>query len=152
MKNNQDVLKLENQVCFPLYVTSRLVTKLYTPMLQELDITYPQYLVLLVLWEQDKISVSDISESLLLESNTLTPLLKRMEAKELIVRHRSKEDERSVILELTRKGKALKRKAMCIPGQILNQLRTNDLKTADMIQLKKTLGKIIDTFKEHELV
>ena len=101
MKTSQESLWLENQLCFPLYAVSRMVTKLYTPFLEKLDITYPQYLVLLVLWKEDQITVSDISEQLYLESNTLTPLLKRMEKKELICRERSKEDERQVLVNET---------------------------------------------------
>ena len=98
MEENNHQLKLENQICFPLYSVSRLLIQQYKPLLDELDITYPQYLVLLVLWEKNEIPVKDISEKLLLETNTLTPLLKRMETKGFIKRNRSTTDERMVII------------------------------------------------------
>ena len=100
-----DSLKLENQLCFPLYAASRLVTKCYQPLLQEFDLTYPQYLVLLILWETDSVNLKVISEKLHLQTNTITPLLKRMEEAGLIDRTRSPEDERSMIISLTKMGK-----------------------------------------------
>ncbi len=112
-------LYLENQLCFPLYAASRLTTKLYEPFLNALDITYPQYLVLLVLWKEGSQSVTEIGELLLLESNTLTPLLKRMEQKGLIERRRSEKDERKVLISLTSTGEALKQEASTIPDKLL---------------------------------
>jgi MarR family transcriptional regulator, organic hydroperoxide resistance regulator len=103
-----DELKLNNQICFPLYATSRLITREYQPYLDALDLTYPQYLVLLVLWETDRISVNDIAQKLILNTNTLTPLLKRMEIQGLVSRQRFGKDERKVIVQLTEKGQALK--------------------------------------------
>ncbi|TDX01551.1 MarR family winged helix-turn-helix transcriptional regulator [Dinghuibacter silviterrae] len=108
---SDDLLKLDNQLCFPLYAASRLVTKCYQPVLDELGLTYPQYLVLLVLWETDAVNLSVIAQRLQLQSNTLTPLLKRMQDQKLIHRARSAADERSIIITLTEKGKALKAKA-----------------------------------------
>lgn len=108
---SKELLKLENQLCFPLYAASRLVTKCYQPVLDELGLTYPQYLVLLVLWETDSVSLGAISQKLQLQSNTLTPLLKRMQEMELINRVRSDNDERSIVISLTKKGIALKSKA-----------------------------------------
>ena len=113
------LLQLDNQLCFPLYAASRMVTKLYQPLLEELDITYPQYLILLVLWENDELTVSEIGSKLVLETNTLTPLLKRMEVKGIIKRTRSIIDERRVIVKLTNKGSSLKEKALCIPAELL---------------------------------
>lgn len=138
-----DVLLLENQLCFPLYVASRLTTKLYAPLLQTLDITYPQYLVMMVLWEKDQLSVGDICARLYLESNTLTPLLKRLEQKLLIQRQRADHDERSVVITLTRKGKALREKAVCIPGQLMDNLQGNDLTTRELNTFQQTLWKML---------
>lgn len=113
-----DLLKLENQLCFPLYAASRLVTKCYQPLLDELGLTYPQYLVLLVLWETDSVNLKVLSEKLQLQSNTLTPLLKRMEETGLINRTRSEEDERSMIMSLTKKGSLLKEKAPAVQSRL----------------------------------
>lgn len=137
-----DMLKLENQICFPLYAASRLVTKLYQPILSKWDITYPQYLVFLLLWEKDKRSVSDICNCLFLESSTLTPLLKRLESKEYILRSRSIEDERSVIIQLTKKGKALRNEAKKIPQEILQSVSSKAIKKSDILHLKATLTEI----------
>lgn len=118
-----DRLKLKNQLCFPLYTASRLVTKCYQPLLSNLGLTYPQYLVLLVLWESDGIRLSDIATKLQLQSNTLTPLLKRMQEMDLIERVKSVDDERSIIISLSEKGKILKDKAAEVPkylGESLN--------------------------------
>lgn len=113
-------LLLDNQLCFALYSTSLAMTKLYKPLLDELGLTYPQYLVMLVLWEQDGITVSALGERLFLDSGTLTPLLKRMEAADLLVRIRSKEDERRVHISLTEGGRQLKEQAARIPACILS--------------------------------
>lgn len=115
---NDELLLLKNQLCFPLYAASRLVINLYQPLLNELELTYPQYLILLVLWEEDGQTVNSIGGKLLLASNTLTPLLKRMEAKEIILRSRLKEDERKVLISLTLKGKEMKAKALEIPVRL----------------------------------
>lgn len=114
-------LKLENQFCFPLYAASRLVTQMYQPLLDELDITYPQYLILLVLWEIETATVMEIGEKLMLSSNTLTPMLKRMEAKNILRRTRSSEDERKVMITLTAGGKAMEKKACSIPEQLASR-------------------------------
>ena len=111
-------LKLDNQLCFTIYAASREMTKLYRPLLNKLDITYPQYLTLLALWEQDGLMVKEIGERLYLDSGTLTPLLKRMEAQGLIVRKRVAADERKVEITLTMAGQALKEEAYCIPEKI----------------------------------
>ena len=145
---NAEVLKLENQICFPLYAASRLVTKLYQPILNQWDITYPQYLVFLLLWEKDQRTVSELGECLLLESNTLTPLLKRMESKGYVTRTRSTTDERSVQISLTDKGKALKQEAQLIPEQIVNSVKTDAISEADIMHLKQTLNQIVQLFKE----
>lgn len=109
-------LKLENQLCFPLYAAARKVTALYTPLLKPLGLTYTQYLVMMVLWEQDGLRIGVIGERLCLDTGTLTPLLKKMEQEGLLSRTRSAEDERAVIIRLSEKGKALEEKAAHIPA------------------------------------
>jgi DNA-binding MarR family transcriptional regulator len=113
-------LLLENQLCFALYSTSLAMTKLYKPLLAVLGLTYPQYLVMLVLWEQDDVSVSSLGERLFLDSGTLTPLLKRMEAAGLLVRTRAKDDERRVQIALTPAGHQLKGQAGSVPGCVVS--------------------------------
>jgi DNA-binding MarR family transcriptional regulator len=113
-------LLLDNQLCFALYSTSLAMTKLYKPLLDELGLTYPQYLVMLVLWEHDDVTVSSLGERLFLDSGTLTPLLKRMETADLLARTRSKEDERRVHISLTATGRKLKTQAAKIPACVLS--------------------------------
>lgn len=113
-------LQLDNQLCFALHSTSLLMTKVYKPMLQGIGLTYPQYLAMLVLWEGDGITVSEISARLLTDPGSLTPLLKRLEAEGLITRTRRSDDERVVELRLTDKGRALQTVAECFPSKILN--------------------------------
>ncbi|UXP32172.1 MarR family transcriptional regulator [Reichenbachiella agarivorans] len=143
MRNQNDILWLENQLCFPLYAASRLTTKLYGPLLKTLDVTYPQYLVLLVLWEQNHQSVSAISKLLYLESNTLTPLLKRLEQKKLITRERSEADERTVIISLTNYGTALKKEALCIPSQLMANLQDHTTTEKEIKEFSNTLLKLL---------
>ncbi|MBJ8505560.1 MarR family winged helix-turn-helix transcriptional regulator [Acinetobacter seifertii] len=112
-------LKLENQLCFLIYSTNLALNQLYRKLLTPLGITYPQYLVMLVLWEKDEITVSEIGNKLFLESSTLTPILKKLEAMQFVNRTRSKEDERQVIITLSEKGKKLKEQAINIPAHIL---------------------------------
>ena len=114
-----DMLALDNQFCFALYSTSLAMTKTYKPLLDQLGITYPQYLVMLVLWQKDDVLVKTIGEKLFLDSGTLTPLLKRLEALALVNRARDDHDERQVRITLTRAGRLLKRKARDIPPQVI---------------------------------
>ncbi|MEN5085163.1 MarR family transcriptional regulator [Sphingobacterium faecium] len=118
----KDLLKLDNQLCFPLYALSREITQRYRPHLDEIGLTYPQYLVLMVLWENDKQTVNQIGHKLLLDSGTLTPLLKRLEQKEIVLRQRSTVDERVVEISLTTIGIELKKKAKCIPEKLIQEL------------------------------
>jgi len=136
-------LKLENQICFPIYSVSRLITKAYKPFLDKLGLTYPQYLVLIVLWEDDGLSVNKISDKLMLDTNTLSPLLKRMEKMELLNRRRSSKDERSIEVHLTEKGKQLKSEARHIPEKLLNNLLTENVELSDVVQLKELLSEWI---------
>ncbi|GLB50279.1 MarR family winged helix-turn-helix transcriptional regulator [Neptunitalea lumnitzerae] len=140
MEPTNDYQKLENQICFPLYAASRLVTKCYQPLLKDFGITYPQYLVLLVLWEKDEVSLSYISERLLLQSNTLTPLVKRMEEMELLSRKRSDTDERSIIISLSDKGKQMKTEAQQVPVALASNFQFS---VEEMITLKGLLDKLI---------
>jgi len=117
---SSDMLLLDNQLCFALYSTSLAMTRLYKPLLDALGLTYPQYLVLLVLWEQDGLTVSALGERLFLDSGTLTPLLKRLESSGLVSRQRATQDERRVHITLTPAGRALKDEAAQVPGCILN--------------------------------
>lgn len=135
-------LKLENQLCFPLYAASRLMTKCYQPMLTELGLTYPQYLVLLVLWETDNVSLGTIAERLQLQSNTLTPLLKRMQEMELVTRTRSQKDERSVVIALTEAGKGLREKALNIPEQLGKAVKMTN---KEFRQLHTLLYQLLDS-------
>lgn len=141
MSENQ--LLLNNQICFPIYSVSRLITRAYMPYLNELGITYPQYLVLLVLWEQDVQSISQIKDKLHLDTNTLSPLLQRMEKMDLLERTRSKKDERSVIVQLTKKSLGLKAKASKIPDQLFEDIVTDKIETDDMLELKETLCQLL---------
>ena len=113
-------LRLDNQLCFALYSTSLAMTKVYKPLLGALGLTYPQYLVMLLLWEQDEVTVSALGERLYLDSGTLTPLLKRMQVSGLVVRNRSQEDERRVLISLTDAGRQLKVKAAQVPGCVVS--------------------------------
>lgn len=110
--------RLDHQLCFALYSSSLVMTKLYKPVLSALGLTYPQYLVLLVLWETDSVSVSDLGTRLFLDSGTLTPLLKRMESAGWLTRLRALDDERRVIVSLTASGRALRRKAQHVPNEV----------------------------------
>jgi DNA-binding MarR family transcriptional regulator len=112
-------LRLDNQICFAVYSTAHAFNRVYKTLLDRLGLTYPQYLVMLVLWERDDVPVKDIGERLFLESGTLTPLLKRLEAAQLIKRTRSTEDERQVLIALTPQGRALQEKARAVPQSIL---------------------------------
>lgn len=114
-KEHPDLL-LSNQLCFRLYTASRLIVKSYTPLLTRLGLTYPQYLVMMVLWEQDCQPVNDIAKRLMLQTNTVTPLLQRMEAMKLVTKHKSDTDQRQLIVELTERGKAMEESACQIPG------------------------------------
>jgi len=112
-------LKIDKQLCFALYATSKAMTKVYKPLLDNLDLTYTQYITLLVLWEKDNITIKNLGEKLFLDSGTLTPLLKRLESMDLLNRVRDTQDERNVYIVLTSKGKNLKEKAASLPDQVL---------------------------------
>lgn len=137
-------LKLDNQLCFPIYAASRLIIRSYQPFLDKLDITYPQYLALLVLWEEDGMTVNAISKRLILNTNTITPLLQRMENQHLIVRQRSSVDERKVVVSLTEKGRALQEAAQEIPIRLGTRLVSGKLTVEEMMHLKVKLYELIE--------
>lgn len=143
-----ELLKLDNQLCFQLYSASRLMTKLYQPLLKPLDLTYPQYLVMLVLWEEQighKFTVTELGERLKLDSGTLTPLLKRLEGKHLIQRQRSNEDERQVWIRLSPLGESLKQQAKRVPEKLICDTG------ADVEELAKIRELLKKLFNESEL-
>ena len=136
-----EALKLNNQLCFPLYAAARKVVGLYTPYLKPLGLTYTQYITFLVLWEQDGLSVGEICARLRLDSGTLTPLLKKMETEGWVERRRSAKDERSVQVFLTEKGRALKQKAADIPAKVGACIALDPLEAK---QLYDILYRILD--------
>lgn len=140
MMENSETPKLGNQLCFPFYVIAKEITGMYRPFLDELDITYSQYLVMMLLWEYERLTVNQIGEKLYLDSGTVTPLLKRLEAKEYIVRLRKKEDERMVEVFLTEKGNKLQKQACIIPGKMQEKL---NLSENDLLELKETVNKLL---------
>ncbi|MBR1400217.1 MAG: MarR family transcriptional regulator [Prevotella sp.] len=143
-------LQIDNQICFRLYTAARLITQAYTPMFSELGITYPQYLVLMVLWEKDTQPVNDIAHRLLLETNTVTPLLQRMEKLGLVCRHKGEQDKRQQIVSLTEKGRAMEERACeLIPAGMGKQLAACPLKPKDYHHLAQELDALIETLKKN---
>jgi DNA-binding MarR family transcriptional regulator len=136
-------LKLENQICFPVYAASRMIIRQYQPYLSELGITYSQYLALMVLWETDGMSVNDIAQRLILNTNTITPILKRLEAQGLVVRGRSATDERRVIVTLTAKGRELEAAAAAVPGKLAAGLGAEGVSVEDVRRLKVQLDALV---------
>lgn len=134
-------LRLDNQICFAVYSAAHAFNRVYKPLLDRLGLTYPQYLVMLVLWERDDVPVKDIGEKLFLDSGTLTPLLKRLEAAHLVKRTRSREDERQVLIALTPEGHALKDKARTVPQSIL---AASDCSVAELIAMKDEIVALRD--------
>jgi DNA-binding MarR family transcriptional regulator len=147
-----DQLKLENQICFPLYAASRLIIRAYQEDLDKMGITYPQYLVLMVLWEHDELTVNEIAEKLILNTNTITPLLKRMEAQHILTREPSKIDQRKVIVKLTEQGNKLQIEASEIPFRLLNKLNVtmNEAELAEAMDLKRKLYDLIQALEKVE--
>ncbi|SEK42948.1 MULTISPECIES: MarR family winged helix-turn-helix transcriptional regulator [unclassified Butyrivibrio] len=129
-KENFDQLKLENQLCFPLYACSKEIIRAYKPYLDELDLTYTQYITMMVLWDKKEMNVKSLGECLYLDSGTLTPVLKKLESKGYIKRTRSKTDERNLLVSITPEGESIKNQAKDIPGKIGNcvKLSENDAK------------------------
>ena len=145
---SDEYLKLDNQLCFPLYATSRMITRMYQPLLEKLGLTYPQYIVMLVLWEADSLSIKEIGERVQLNTNTLTPLLKRMQELKYISRTRSAEDERIVVVNLTKTGLDLKIKALEIPHELIASLNYPADKA---LELKRMLDEFMASLNKTEL-
>ena len=142
-------LRLDNQICFRLYAAARLVTQAYTPLLNTMGITYPQYLVLMVLWEKDSQPVNDIAHRLLLETNTITPLLQRMEKLGFVVRKKGEQDKRQQIVSLTEKGRRMEDEAYnSIPTGMQEELKSCPLKFEDYKNLAKELDSIIEALRK----
>ena len=142
---NYDDLRLDNQLCFPLYALSKEVIKQYRPYLDKINLTYTQYIAMMVIWEKEKINVKELGKKLYLDSGTLTPVLKSLEAKGFVTRHRSQEDERLLMVEITAEGIALKDKALEIPRKMVSKI---DISLNDAIvmhrQLYNLLNQLID--------
>ncbi|MCR5102660.1 MAG: MarR family transcriptional regulator [Butyrivibrio sp.] len=137
-------LKLENQLCFPLYACSKEIIRKYKPYLDEIDLTYTQYIAMMVMWERKEVNVKTLGESLYLDSGTLTPVLKKLESKGYITRKRSEQDERNLVVTITEKGEALKDKATCVPGKIGSCVNLNADEAKILYDL---LYKIINSMK-----
>lgn len=142
--NDYNNLKLDNQICFSLYAVSREIIKLYKPILDEFNLTYTQYIVMLVLWEERKATVKHLGNRLHLDSGTLTPLLKKLEGMELITRYRDENDDRVVIAELTEKGSSLQEKAKDIPSKMMCNINISKEKAIDF---KKNLDELLKSLE-----
>lgn len=140
-ESKYDALKIGNQLCFPLYACAREVVRRYTPFLEEVDLTYTQYIVMMVLWEKKSATVKELGQILFLDSGTLTPLLKKLEAKGYLSRERSKEDERNLIVTVSRKGELLREKAVEIPGKMAQCVT---LKPEEATALYQLLYKLLE--------
>lgn len=136
-------LFLPEQICFPLYASSRMITRLYKPLLEELELTYPQYLVLMVLWQEEQLSVSELGKRLYLNTNTLTPLIKKMKEKGLVKKTRSDEDERTVFITITPKAKELRSKAKSVPSELLQSLQMSE---EDIETVREIMWRFLSNF------
>ncbi|MBQ5475251.1 MAG: MarR family transcriptional regulator [Lachnospiraceae bacterium] len=141
MMDKYECLKLSNQLCFPLYAVAKEIVKKYKPYLDEMDLTYTQYIAMLVLWENKSMGVKELGRHLYLDSGTLTPLLKKLENKGYITRERSKEDERNLIISITKEGEALKDKAVTVPAKVGKCVCMD---AEDAIKLKNQLYGILE--------
>lgn len=145
MSNKYDALKLENQLCFPLYATSKEIVKRYKPFLDEIDLTYTQYITMMLLWEHREMNVKELGKHLFLDSGTLTPVLKKLEQKGYLTRSRAKEDERILNVSITESGMQLRDKAIDIPQKIGSCVC---LEKDEVLQLYQVLHKILQQFQQ----
>lgn len=145
---NYDMLKLENQLCFPLYACAKEIVRQYKPFLDPLDLTYTQYIAMMVLWEKKELTVKELGNALFLDSGTMTPVLKKLELKGYITRQRAIEDERSVIIHITAPGEALRERALEIPQKLGQCIK---LAPEEVMQLHTILHKLLDTLIEETL-
>lgn len=147
MERNYDVLKIENQLCFPLYACAKEIVKKYKPFLDKIDLTYTQYITMMIMWDKKQINVKSLGECLYLDSGTLTPLLKKLETKGFITRKRSETDERNLLVSITDKGEQLKEQAISVPAKMQSCF---NISPDDALQLYKLLYKILDSNKPKE--
>ena len=148
MQTDGNQLRLKNQVSFPIYLCSKEIIRKYTPLLKEMDLTYTQYIVMMYFWEKKKSNVKEISKILLLDSSTLTPLLKKLEGKGYITRARSTKDERNLVIEITETGKKLEDKAMSVPGKIEKCIDLSEKETAALYSL---VNKVLNSIERNEI-
>jgi len=146
--DTKDLLKLDQQFCFTAYAVARAVAQAYDPLLEELDLTYPQYLVMLVLWEKDAVGLKALGDKLRLDSGTLTPLVKRLEAKGLLTRERSEKDERAIVIALTTASKRLKQKAQKVPEGLLCRLNMPAERIGRLRDELKSVLQAMDAFHQ----
>ena len=139
-----DVLKLDNQLCFPLYAVSKEIVRRYTPFLDEIDLTYTQYIAMMVMWEHKEVNVKELGKKLFLDSGTLTPLLKKLESKGLVTRERSKTDERFLTVCITEEGMKLREKAVEIPAKLGSCISLDE---QEAIQLYTIVRKLLGQFE-----
>ena len=144
MNDKYASLRLKNQLCFPLYAVSNLITRKYKPLLDELDLTYTQYIVMMVLWEEKQVNEKFLCETLCLKSNTVAPLLKKLEEKGYVRKERDSSDERNLVITLTETGDALKDQALCVPECIAREFHLTPEEAATLYQ---TLYKMLDENK-----
>ncbi len=145
MEKNFDPLKLENQLCFPLYACAKEIVKAYKPYLDELDLTYTQYITMMVMWEHRELRVKEVGEYLYLDSGTLTPLLKRLEEKGYVSRRRSKDDERDLIVSVTEEGMKLRERALSVPEKLAKCVDLEEEKARALYGiLYEVLGRVRD--------
>ena len=147
MSDNEkyEALKLDNQLCFPLYACAKEIVRRYKPFLDEIDLTYTQYIAMMVLWEEKKINVKDLGGRLYLDSGTLTPVLKRLEQKGLISRQRDDKDERMLMVSITQEGEALKEKAVEIPYKMAGCVKLDEQEAKELYEI---LHKLLNIFEE----
>lgn len=145
MSDNENILKLDNQLCFPLYACAKEIVRRYKPFLDEIDLTYTQYITMMALWEEKKMTVKELGKRLFLDSGTLTPLLKRLEQKGLVKRERDSEDERVLIVSITEAGEALKEQAVLVPHKMTQCVK---LDMDDAKELYRILHKMLGIFEE----
>lgn len=141
MNDKYTAIRLKNQLCFPLYAVSNLVTRKYKPLLDKLDLTYTQYIVMMVLWEEKKVNEKFLCEKLFLKSNTVTPLLKKLEDKGFINKDKDKDDERNLVITLTKAGEELKDQALCVPESLAKEL---NMPEEDVVALYRILYQLLN--------
>ena len=144
MDDRYAALRLKNQLCFPLYAVSNMITRKYKPLLDKLDLTYTQYIVMMVLWEKKQVNEKFLCEALFLKSNTMAPLLKKLEAKGYIEKNKDGNDERNLVITLTQAGEKLQEEALCVPGSIAQEYH---LTPEEAIGLYQVLYKMLDQEK-----